>query len=85
VRFAGGSAEARGEGAGRVGSSTAAVDGVLSADAVADSVLKALEEERFLILPHESVAQYMQNKVSNYDRWIGGMAKLRRNTIRSQG
>jgi NAD(P)-dependent dehydrogenase (short-subunit alcohol dehydrogenase family) len=84
VRFAGGSTEERGERAGRVGSSTAAVDGVLSADAVADSVLKALEEERFLILPHESVAQYMQNKVSNYDRWIGGMAKLRRTTMRSQ-
>lgn len=84
IRFAGGDETGRGAGAGRVGSSTAAVDGVLSADAVADTVMDALAEERFLILPHPSVAQYMQNKVSNYDRWIGGMAKLRRQTIRAQ-
>ena len=51
-------------------------DGILSAEAVADAVIEGLEQETFLILPHKEVVRYMQNKVSNYDRWIGGMAKL---------
>ena len=53
-------------------------DGVLSAEAVADFVLEALAREAFLILPHAQVAAYMQKKVENYDRWIGGMAKMQR-------
>ena len=51
-------------------------DGILSAEAVADAVIEGLEQETFVILPHKEVVRYMQNKVSNYDRWIGGMAKL---------
>jgi NAD(P)-dependent dehydrogenase (short-subunit alcohol dehydrogenase family) len=53
-------------------------DGILSAAAVADAVIAGLERETFLILPHPEVTGYMQNKVNNYDRWIGGMAKLNR-------
>ncbi len=85
IRFAGGTAPPQGAGAGRAGGGAAAVDGVLSADQVVDAAMEALREERFLILPHASVAQYMQNKVSNYDRWIGGMAKLRRTMMGRAG
>lgn len=56
----------------------ALLDGLLSPQAVADSVVRGLADERFLILPHPQVAQYMRNKVDDYDRWLGGMAKLRR-------
>ena len=56
----------------------ALLDGILSTDAVAEAVVRGLAAEQFLILPHPQVAQYMLNKAQNYDRWIGGMAKLRR-------
>jgi NAD(P)-dependent dehydrogenase (short-subunit alcohol dehydrogenase family) len=53
-------------------------DGLLSPEAVADAVIEGLAAERFLILPHVQVTTYMQRKVSDYDRWLGGMRKLRR-------
>jgi NAD(P)-dependent dehydrogenase (short-subunit alcohol dehydrogenase family) len=53
-------------------------DGILPVQAVADAVIEGLAAERFLILPHPQVLTYMQRKTSDYDRWIGGMRKLRR-------
>jgi NAD(P)-dependent dehydrogenase (short-subunit alcohol dehydrogenase family) len=55
---------------------SAGVDGALSAEQVADEVVKVMREERFLILPHPTVLNYMRNKSADYDRWIGGMQKL---------
>ncbi|HLL26432.1 MAG TPA: SDR family oxidoreductase [Xanthobacteraceae bacterium] len=54
------------------------LDGVLTPEQCADAVIKGLEAETFLILPHPQVAQYMRNKAENYDRWLGGMVKLKR-------
>ena len=54
------------------------IDGVITAEAVADAVIEGLREETFLILPHPNVATYVAKKAENYDRWLGGMAKLRR-------
>jgi len=51
-------------------------DGDLSPEQVAQDVLKGLAEESFLILPHPQVLGYMRKKTENYDRWIGGMAKI---------
>jgi NAD(P)-dependent dehydrogenase (short-subunit alcohol dehydrogenase family) len=59
-------------------------DGVLSPEACADCVVEGLRRETFLILPHPQVATYMQKKIENYDRWIGGMAKIQR-TFREAG
>ena len=57
---------------------TAAVDGVLSPDQVADEVVQGLAREKFLILPHHEVEGYRQHKAADYDRWLGGMRKLKR-------
>ena len=51
-------------------------DGDLSPEQVAQDVLKGLEAETFVILPHPQVLGYMRKKTENYDRWIAGMAKI---------
>src|SRR5581483_9556562 len=51
-------------------------DGDLSPEQVAADALRGIEQETFLILPHPQVLGYMRNKTENYDRWIGGMAKI---------
>ena len=56
----------------------ASLDGMLEPEPVADACLTAIEEETFLVLPHENVLKYFRNKAENYDRWIGGMKKLNR-------
>jgi len=53
-------------------------DGVLTPEAVADIVVAGLDAERFLILPHPEVTTYIRRKAGDYDRWLGGMARLRR-------
>ena len=54
-----------------------ALDGMMKPTQVALDVIKAIKKETFLILPHEQVLGYFQNKANNYSRWIGGMQKLR--------
>lgn len=56
--------------------SSAGVDGVVSAEKVADDIVAAMSEQKFLILPHPSVLNYVQAKAANYDRWLGGMQKI---------
>jgi NAD(P)-dependent dehydrogenase (short-subunit alcohol dehydrogenase family) len=48
---------------------------------VADVVADAIAAERFLILPHPEVAEYLALKGSDPDRWLGGMRKLQRRVL----
>jgi len=59
--------------------------GVLSPEAVANTVLQGVEKESFLILPHPEVAQFIQFKSANYDKWLGAMRKLRNRVIDEVG
>jgi hypothetical protein len=51
--------------------------GALEPAQVADAVIEAIREERFLILPHPEVSEFFQRKASDYDRWLRGMRRLR--------
>ncbi|MFG2894042.1 SDR family oxidoreductase [Streptomyces sp. NPDC048248] len=42
---------------------------------VADRVLAAVGDERFLVLPHAQVLDFYRRKGSDYDRWIRGMRR----------
>jgi NAD(P)-dependent dehydrogenase (short-subunit alcohol dehydrogenase family) len=42
---------------------------------VAEIVLAAVDEERFLILPHPAVLEMYRHKGADYDRWLRGMRR----------
>jgi hypothetical protein len=60
------------------GPGVAGVDGMMEADVVAIEVLKAIEEERFLVTPHTEVLEYVKRKGNDRDRWISGMQRLQK-------
>jgi NAD(P)-dependent dehydrogenase (short-subunit alcohol dehydrogenase family) len=57
-------------------SSVVAAGAVLTPAQVADAVVAGLADERFLILPHPEVAEYVRKKAADPDRWIGGMQRF---------
>jgi len=61
------------------------VEGLIRPEQLADAVVRGLDKEEFLILPHPEVAQFIEYKATQYDRWLEGMRKLRRNIISKLG
>ena len=55
----------------------ASKDGILEPEVVADDCIRAIEEERFMVLPHPEVATYFKRKADDYERWLGGMRRFR--------
>ena len=49
----------------------------ITVEECADAVIKTLEKEEFLILPHTEVGEYIVNKAENYDRWLHQLRKIR--------
>lgn len=62
------------------GPSAARVDGVMQPDEVAAKVLDAMDKERFMILSHDTVAEYVKRKAADANRWLAGMRRLRDKT-----
>ncbi len=50
--------------------------GALTPAAVADVVWAALQDDRFLILPHPEVADFYRYRASDTDGWLRGMRRL---------
>jgi short-subunit dehydrogenase len=61
----------------RPSSTQASKDGVLEPEDVANTCIEAMEEGRFLVLPHPEVLTYFQRKANDYDRWLGGMRRFK--------
>jgi NAD(P)-dependent dehydrogenase (short-subunit alcohol dehydrogenase family) len=59
------------------GGGVLAAEGLLEPEEVADAVIDALADERFLVLPHPEVLEYFRRKADDYDRWLRGMRRLR--------
>ena len=53
------------------------IDGILSAEYVADCILGGIEDEHFLVLPHPQVSTYFQRKADDHERWVSGMRRYR--------
>src|SRR3954451_19154509 len=49
---------------------------ILEPEQVADAVVEAIGEERFLILPHPEVGTYMSHRGGDHERWLRGMRRL---------
>jgi NAD(P)-dependent dehydrogenase (short-subunit alcohol dehydrogenase family) len=64
------------------GGGSAAGDGMIMPEELADCTIESLRKEEFLILPHPEVKTYMERKVSDYDRWIKGMQRWRRKFVK---
>lgn len=60
----------------KVGAAALLADDVLEPSDVAEAVLVAIREERFLILPHEIVRKYVALKGADHERWLTGMRRL---------
>jgi NAD(P)-dependent dehydrogenase (short-subunit alcohol dehydrogenase family) len=57
-------------------SATLAAAALLEPDQVAQAVVEAMAEGRFLILPHPEVASYMRHRAADPDRWLAGMRRI---------
>lgn len=56
-------------------------DGIIEPEQLADTVVEALRDERFHVLPHPEVEEYVRRKGDNVDRWLVGMRRLRRQAM----
>ncbi len=51
-------------------------EGSVSAEYAAQCVAEAIEENRFLVLPHPEVAEYERRKAADRERWLTGMRRM---------
>tara|TARA_R110002073_G_scaffold45299_5_gene124952 strand:+ start:8956 stop:9723 length:768 start_codon:yes stop_codon:yes gene_type:complete len=58
-------------------------DGIIEADELAQTVIDTLREERFYVLPHPEVEDYVRRKGDDIDRWLHGMRRLKKKASES--
>ena len=60
-------------------------DGIIEPDELAAVVVEAIGDERFHVLPHPEVAEYIKRKADDPDRWLRGMRRLRARSAEQTG
>lgn len=60
-------------------------DGARTPEEVADALMEAITQGRFLVLPHPEVAGYYRSRAEDTGRWLAGMNKLQRMIERKAG
>ncbi|HSV83172.1 MAG TPA: SDR family oxidoreductase [Ramlibacter sp.] len=58
---------------------------MLEPDDVARCAIEGIRQERFLILPHEEVQDFVQRKAQDVDRWLAGMRRFLAQARLAQG
>jgi NAD(P)-dependent dehydrogenase (short-subunit alcohol dehydrogenase family) len=56
-------------------------DGIIEPEELARTVVDALRAERFYVLPHPEVEEYVRRKGDDIERWLHGMRRLRRRSL----
>lgn len=59
-------------------------DRQLEPEDVADALWQAVEEDRFLVLPHPEVAGYYTARATDPDRWLTGMNRIQQHLDRQE-
>jgi NAD(P)-dependent dehydrogenase (short-subunit alcohol dehydrogenase family) len=60
-------------------------DVALEPEDVAEALWQAIQDDRFLVLPHPEVAGYYATRATQTDRWLGGMNKLQQRLDHAEG
>ena len=56
-------------------------DGIIEPEQLAKTVVETIREERFYVLPHPEVEEYVRRKGNDVDRWLFGRRRLRRKSL----
>jgi len=59
-------------------------DGIIEAHELAAVVVEAIRDERFHVLPHPEVGDYIKRKADDPDRWLKGMRRLRARALETE-
>ncbi len=54
---------------------------VVEPEAVAQLIVEAIGDGRFLVLPHPEVLTFFQRKGADYERWLSGMRRLQEGAL----
>ena len=68
-----------------IGAAPLLAGGLMEPEDVAAVVVQGVRDERFLILPHEVVAEHMALKGAQPERWLRGMRRLVRQAREASG
>ena len=62
-----------------------AMDGVITPEECAVTIIAGIEDETFMILPHQEVAEFYKHRALDPGRWINGMRRYRASLLDENG